>query len=118
MDSPPRKTLIVSTSSDDLLSPSPNSSSDLRNSLSNMELNSNSKDNYYNFCAPKLPAHSSQARSLRNNLTLSDHKLPHSNDALCDSSPDDSGTSKLSAVSNGMDLASEPNIVTPVYLCM
>lgn len=79
MQPAPHKTLAVSTSSDDLLHPScaPESLPGLRNSLSDQELNCNTKEkslDYYNFCAPKLPAHSNnqnKSLSLRNKLTLS-----------------------------------------------
>ena len=78
----PLQSLLISSSSDDLLSPSPapiTSTPVLRNSLSNFELNtSGNKENrsldYYNYCAPNLPAHSNSQGagfSLRNKLTLS-----------------------------------------------
>lgn len=73
----------VSSSSDNLLTS--DSTPVLRSSLSNFELNSSSGDkslDYYNFCAPKLPAHSTgqnKTLSLQGGLTLSSvHKTLHS----------------------------------------
>lgn len=102
----------VSTSSDDLLSPS-SSTPVVRNSLSNNELNISSKDgrslDYYNFCAPTLPAHSNSQKkaSLRNKLTLSGRQLLHSDDTLFDQqSPESPGEVKLSTPGRHHDAAS------------
>lgn len=133
--STPSQTLVVSTSSDDLLSPSPSSIESapvLRNSHSDMELNSSSKDkslNYYNYCAPSLPAHSkasNKSLSLRSKLTLSSgHRVLQSNDSLHSHksaeilSPDvpDGALnySKLSRIRQSAESASDSDILSPPY---
>lgn len=134
LQSTPIQTLVVSTSSDDLLSPSPvNSTQVLRTSLSNIELNSSSKDkslDYYNFCAANLPAHSksqNKSLSLRNKLTLSSGRKvsSHSSDALLSHksaeallSPDspDAPYNKLSkSRKHETDTASDSDIPLPAY---
>lgn len=95
--STPHQSLVISSSSDDLLSPSPASVTSthvLRNSLSNIELNTSSKDNklpdYYNYCAPSLPAHSSSQNktlSLKSKLTLSGHRSVHSGSTSPENEP-------------------------------
>ena len=123
MRTAPRNTLVVSTSSDDLLSPSPapvSTSSGLRNSLSNFELNSQNKDrslDYYNYCAPKLPAHSGPSRgSLRSKLSLSGHKLPNSAEGLCDTDVLSPDSPKYSKVSPKSAVASEFTILLEVLI--
>lgn len=113
LHSAPLQKIVVSSSSDDLLSPSPasiNSTPILRNSLSDFELNTSSRDkslDYYNFCAPTLPAHStSSTLSLRNKQTLTSGRKPRqSNDALTEASP----------MRSEMDSGSDPNILSPPY---
>ena len=104
---------VVSTSSDDLLSPSQseNSSPGLRNSVSDQELNSKDKSlDYYNFCAPKLPAHSkdhNKTMSLRGKLTLSGGRKSVE-------SPDYSDESATER--NGQcDSIRKPNAISPAY---
>ena len=115
----------VSTSSDDLLSPS-SSAPVVRSSLSNDELNISSKDgrslDYYNFCAPALPAHSSQRKaSLRNKLTLSGRQLLHSDDALyidqqSPNSPGEVSYSRDSILSRHHEKnASDSDAASPAY---
>lgn len=105
---------IVSTSSDDLLSPfqSENSSPGLRNSISDQELNSKDKSfDYYNFCAPKLPAHSkdhNKTMSLRGKLTLSGGRKSVE-------SPDYSDGSATERNSQ-LDSIGKPNAVSPAYV--
>ena len=94
-----------------------------------MELNFSAKDkslDYYNYCAPSLPAHS-KALSLRNKLTLSSgHRVLQSTDALhthksaeilSPDSPDVGALhySKLSRKRVTTDSASDSDIVSPTY---
>lgn len=123
----PTQTLVISTSSDDLLSPSPSSVQStpvLRNSHSNMELNFSAKDkslDYYNYCAPALPAHS-KALSLRNKLTLSSgHRALQSSEVLHSHKsaeilpPDSPDSPHYSKLPKKNDSASDSDIVSPTY---
>lgn len=132
LQSTPIQTLVVSTSSDDLLSPSPSSVPQstpiLRNSHSNVELNSNKTPDlsldYYNYCAPKLPAHSNDSnksltlssghRVLQSNGVLHSHK---SAEILSPDSPDPGAAnySKLSKIRQTADTASDSDIPSPAY---